>query len=123
MALDANGNWYPSLPAPASINRACSKKWCVVSGVPSNDVGNDGDLVISQSDGTIYEKVSGVWTAFPGYTGSSGFNNLNGTTSPVGSVTPNYIGQFYLKTPSPFDVWQSTGLTNTSWVKLFEGIT
>lgn len=123
MALDANGNWYPNIPDPVPGTTACSRKFCVADGAPSDDVGNNGDLIISRSDGTIYEKISGSWVAFPGYTGSSGSNNLSGTTTPVGNATPDYIGQYYLKRPSPYDIWVSTGTTNTSWVKIAEGIT
>lgn len=122
MALDANGNWYPNMPNPLPGNTACSRKFCVSDGAPSNNVGNDGDLIISRADGTIYEKVSGSWVVFPGYTGSSGFNNLSGNGSPVGVVTPNYINQFYQDKTPPRDIWVSTGVTNTSWLLLLQDV-
>lgn len=40
---------------------------------------------------------------------------VTGTGTPVGSVTPDYIGQHYLDT-TPDTYYQSTGLTNADWV-------
>lgn len=114
--IDATGNWTPNLPKPAAFPSACSRNVCVASGAPSASQGNDGDLIISRSDGTLYEKVDGVWVAFPGYTGSSGFNNQSGNGSPIGVATPNYVGQYYLKKTSPYDVYVAIGMTNTSWL-------
>lgn len=123
MPLDANGNWYSSMPDFTPGHTACSKKWCVSEGVPSASDGNDGDLVISRANGTVYEKVDGAWVAFPGYSGSSGFNNLSGNGSPVGVVTPNYINQFYQDKTPPRDIWVSTGVTNTSWLLVVQDLT
>lgn len=41
----------------------------------------------------------------------------SGAGSPVGTVTPRYLGEEYLNTSGP--VWfKSTGLTSSSWVAL-----
>lgn len=40
-----------------------------------------------------------------------------GVGSPVGVVTPAFIGQKYSNT-APIELWQSTGLTNADWTQL-----
>lgn len=47
----------------------------------------------------------------------SGSSVLEGNGSPVGVVTPIAIGQLYSDV-SGTGLWQSTGLTNTSWTQL-----
>lgn len=47
------------------------------------------------------------------------FNNLNGSGSPTGVEIPDYIGQFYIDTVSPYGVWFSVGLLNTNWVQMY----
>jgi hypothetical protein len=40
-----------------------------------------------------------------------------GTVTPSTNVTPDYIGQQYVKTSGPQSVWVSTGLTDTDWIQ------
>jgi hypothetical protein len=42
--------------------------------------------------------------------------HVEGTASPIGSVTPDFIGQQYIDTTNKA-VFTSTGTTNTSWVR------
>lgn len=51
--------------------------------------------------------------------GATTFNNLNGSGSPVGAATPDYIGQFYVDTVAPYGVWFSVGLLNTNWIQMY----
>lgn len=46
--------------------------------------------------------------------GGGGCANLDGAGSPVGSVTPDCIGQFYSDTTGDF-LWQARGLTDADW--------
>jgi len=49
----------------------------------------------------------------------SAVGNLTGTGTPVGSVTPAYIGQIY-GDPDPVTpgLWVARGLTNADWTQL-----
>jgi hypothetical protein len=49
--------------------------------------------------------------------GGGGTNNLSGNGSPVGIVTPNYIGQAYTDLTTP-GYWTSTGLASSSWLQI-----
>jgi hypothetical protein len=48
--------------------------------------------------------------------GGTVFNNQSGAVSPIGTATPDYVGQGYTLTVSPFGYWTSIGLTNTDWL-------
>lgn len=48
--------------------------------------------------------------------GSGGTNNQSGVVSPIGTATPDYVGQGYTLTVSPFGYWTSIGLTNNDWL-------
>lgn len=50
--------------------------------------------------------------------GGGGTNNQSGSGSPVGVAVPDYVGQFYINTDSPYQVWYSVGLTNADWQPL-----
>jgi hypothetical protein len=41
-----------------------------------------------------------------------------GAGSPVGVLTPVFIGQNYSRTSTPPELWRSTGLTNADWTQL-----
>jgi hypothetical protein len=44
---------------------------------------------------------------------------LTGTGSPVGVVTPTFVGQLYTdQNGPPYGLWQSTGLTSADWSQL-----
>ncbi len=47
-----------------------------------------------------------------------GVRNKTGAGTPVGSATPDYVGQTYFVTTDPFGLWFATGLTNADWVQL-----
>jgi hypothetical protein len=47
------------------------------------------------------------------------FNNQAGAGSPLGTATPNYVGQFYVDTTAPYGVWFSVGMTNADWVQMY----
>ncbi len=49
--------------------------------------------------------------------GGSGTGTLTGNGSPVGVVTPTVTGQIYTDQSTP-GLWESNGLTNTSWIQL-----
>lgn len=52
--------------------------------------------------------------------GGGGNNNKEGIGSPVGVVTPDYVGQFYSDQTDVNSVklWISTGAGNTAWNQL-----
>lgn len=41
-----------------------------------------------------------------------------GAGSPVGVLTPIFIGQNYSRTSNPPELWRATGLTNADWIQL-----
>lgn len=41
-----------------------------------------------------------------------------GAGSPVGSLTPVFIGQNYSRTSSPPELWRATGLTANDWLQM-----
>lgn len=49
--------------------------------------------------------------------GGSGTNNLSGSGSPVGVVTPDYVGQSYTDLTTP-GFWTSTGATSANWLQI-----
>jgi len=49
--------------------------------------------------------------------GGGGSNNISGVGEPNGVVTPDAINQFYRDTDGTPSLWQSTGLTNNSWIQ------
>lgn len=115
--LDGNGNYVANIPDGPPANTACSVDWCVGDGAPLASVGNDGDLRISRTTGIIYEKINGSWVALPGGGGGGGANNQSGSAaSPVGSNVPDYVGQWYIDTSSPYNVWVAVGPTTNDWV-------
>lgn len=76
---------------------------------------------VTVTDDQIFESVEGGVSVK--YTGAqikayvaSTLQNKNGSGSPVGSVTPNYIGQTYTDTTPPYGFWTSIGLTNNDWI-------
>lgn len=62
------------------------------------------------SNGSVTDDGSGQVTV------STGGGDVSGSGSPVGSVTPSFVNQFYRRTDSP-ELWQATGLTNADWVQ------
>lgn len=114
--LDGNGNYVANIPDGPPANTTCSVEWCIGDGAPLASVGNDGDLRISRTSGTIYEKVNGAWIALPGGGGGGGSNNQTGTGSPIGANIPDYVGQWYIDITSPYNVWVAVGATSADWV-------
>lgn len=51
--------------------------------------------------------------------GGTASNNQSGAASPVGVAVPAYVGQFYVNTTAPYEVWFSVGLTNADWVQMY----
>lgn len=50
--------------------------------------------------------------------GGGGTNNKSGAGSPVGVVTPDYVGQGYTDTVNPHHQWQAVGLTSADWFEI-----
>lgn len=47
-----------------------------------------------------------------------GGENLTGAGSPVGSATPDFVGQAYQDTTAPGAIWRSTGTTSADWTHI-----
>ncbi len=91
------------------------------SGSPEGVInGWQGDHYWDYSNDRVFFKDSEGFgnTGWVLVSGSAGTNNLNGSGSPVGAETPDYVGQWYLDTDSPSSVWISTGLTNVDWIEV-----
>lgn len=106
----------PAIPADASPNAG--------SGSPEGDhYGKRGDYYWDYSNNNLYVKDSAGWgntgwVLQGGGGGGGGTNNQNGSGSPVGAATPDYVGQIYLDTDSPSAVWISTGETSADWLQV-----
>lgn len=104
MPQDAYGNWVPGTnqepwTGGASIIGGGGGGGCscltVVTSVPDNADGDDGDVRIDSSTGIIYQKQSGVWTVI-GSVGAGGHieiltgaeDNPNGTYTPEDTTQP-----------------------------------
>jgi hypothetical protein len=73
-------------------------------------------LGMSLAEASILVLLNNLTTTIAGG-GSGAFSaNLSGAGSPVGVVTPDAVNQFYRDTTG-VALWQSTGLTNLSWVQ------
>lgn len=46
---------------------------------------------------------------------ASDFRNFTGNGSPVGVLTPIYIGQYYTDFDNPGGIWVATGTTSADW--------
>lgn len=58
----------------------------------------------------------GIGLSIGSFGGSATPQALSGAGSPVGTVTPEFVGQHYLQNPGPSqEYWYSTGLTNADW--------
>ena len=42
-------------------------------------------------------------------------NSQTGTTTPIGNVTPDFVGQTYINTTTN-EIYISNGVTNISWI-------
>lgn len=60
------------------------------SGVPSDAVGNDGDLYIRTSNGNLYQRAAGVYAIISNIIGPSGTNGTNGTNGATGATGLGY---------------------------------
>jgi parallel beta-helix repeat protein len=87
---------------------------------------NASGLTASSSLNMGSNKITGLGTptattdaATKGYVETSRIP-LSGTGSPVGSVTPVFVGQHYIDTTAPGSevIWFAVGLANTNWVQL-----
>jgi hypothetical protein len=114
-AYVANTLGHPA--APYGLGRRAG------SGSPEGSVnGWPGDHYWDYTNNTVYFKDSSGfgssgWVEVVGGVGS-GDNNQNGSGSPVGVATPDYVGQFYLDTDTPLAIWISNGLTSADWIEV-----
>jgi hypothetical protein len=70
---------------------------------------------LSQAEAAIVVLLNTIAVNLGGGGGGGAISaNLSGAGSPVGVVTPTANNQFYRDTTG-IALWQSTGLTNTSW--------
>jgi hypothetical protein len=121
MPIDAYGNYYANLnDGGLAVAPQSGVPVQVGVGAPNSST-PVSPIYLNESNGFFYLNPSltpGGWILFTG--SGSGVNNLSGTGSPVGSVTPNYVGQTYtdITNPSVPAVWVSVGLTNNSWSQI-----
>jgi len=79
------------IPGKDGISNA---RFFIDNGVPSNGIGNDGDIYIDADPANLYYKVSGVWVlqgsiaGADGATGPTGPQGETGPAGPQGAVGP-----------------------------------
>jgi hypothetical protein len=82
------------------------------------------DITISDTGGYFTGSEAEAVTQEIGLSLSTNVNQSNatqsGTGTPVGSVTPVFVGQHYIDTTTPGSevIWFAVGLANTNWVQL-----
>lgn len=113
MGFDGSGNWIPVLPDPPAFT-SVFPDLSAGTGVPDDADGENGDVYVNLTNGNVYSKSNNVWVLAAG---AGSVPNLTGSGSPVGSVTPGGVGQFYTDTAnSPtMSLWQADGLTSADW--------
>lgn len=113
MPIDANGAWYPDWDdSPEHVTTTGHLRHG--DGVPSNDLGDNGDAYINDSTGDFYIKDDDVWVILQGAAGGSG---ESGVGSPEGIVSAP-VGTTYVET-SAHELWikESGGSGNTGWTQ------
>lgn len=113
MPLDGNGNFYPSFPGMPPFLDADGDLFHG-AGVPSNALGEDGDVYVDDSTGDVYAKAGGAWSIIQGAAGGSG---ESGVGSPEGVVSAP-PGTTYVATDSNSFYVKTSGVGNTGWVAL-----
>lgn len=111
MAITASGIWYPVLPDNPPTPASSFGTLRSGVGVPSNDVGNNGD-VFTNTAGDVYLKYGDVWNISQGAAGGSG---EIGVGSPEG-VTTASPGTTYLDSSNGFFYIKQSGVGNTGWL-------
>jgi hypothetical protein len=120
--LDQFGNYLAQLPMfNFAVTPQSPDPVQVGIGAP-NSTTAISPMYINSANGYLYINPSltpGSWILFSGG-GGSGSNGLSGTGSPVGSATPNYVGQCYtdITNPAVPGLWISVGLSNSSWTQI-----
>lgn len=87
MAFDGSGNWRPVLPDPPAIGRHYGTLR-YGDDPPTGDLGNNGDMYVTESTGDVYRKVAGSWNIIS--QGVAGGSGMVGDVDPQGvaSATP-----------------------------------
>lgn len=110
MPLDGNGNFYPSFPGMPPFLDADGDLFHG-AGVPSNALGEDGDVYVDDSTGDVYAKANGAWSIIQGAAGGSG---EIGNGSPEGVVTATPGTTYWDRTN--LQLWlKDSGVGNVGW--------
>lgn len=115
MIYAANQAWLPNLPDGPPLSTIESGDVLTGVGAPNDSDGSNGDIYVNITNGDSYTKSGDTWNIAGG---GGGTNNKNGAGTPVGTATPDYVGQTYIDTNTPHFFWVSTGLTNADWVEV-----
>jgi hypothetical protein len=73
---------------PVGANGKNGTMWYNSSGLPSNEIGVDGDLYLDTLNDNVYNKVSGLWVVVANIVGSQGLKGDKGDTGATGSQGP-----------------------------------
>lgn len=65
MGFDGSGNWIPVLPDGPAVTKTWSEAFAD-EGVPSSDLGGNGDTYVNLLTGDIYTKAGDVWSIVAG---------------------------------------------------------
>jgi len=112
MSSVTNGIYTPSLSHPPPGNRQTG---AVLSGegVPSDTLGQNGDIYVDESTGDIYSKQSDTWVVISG-PGAGSLPISPGVVDPEGVVTAT-AGQVYWNSNTQ-QLWvKQSGSGNTGW--------
>jgi hypothetical protein len=116
MGLDAQGNFI-SEPHPADAPFPPQTGVPVTRGTGAPDGSTPvSSIYIDESTGDVYSNptlTAGAWVLV-GAAGTAA--NISGVGSPVGSVTPDALNQFYRRTDVD-ELYQAKGLTSADWVQ------
>ena len=98
-------------PVELQVTRYLREKWTAqdVNAQVFSDVGRQSFRNPGGGENTIGAAIIGAYNS-----------SLSGTGTPVGSVTPVFVGQHYIDTTTPGSevIWFAVGLANTNWIQL-----
>jgi hypothetical protein len=84
----SKGDTGPQGPVGSMGPAGEGTRWYSGSGLPSSELGINGDYYLDLLNGNIYNKISGFWTVVANIVGSPGSQGLKGDTGATGPQGP-----------------------------------
>lgn len=102
--------------SPVGTKGIAGRTWFSGTGIPTDDIGNDGDFYLRTTDSTIWKKDNGTWAQVADLSGADGAVWHTGAGAPDDSLGKD--GHFYFRTGT--DAAEIYEKVSGSWVKRFD---